>query len=305
MNRNRPKAIAIAKRATPAPGRAAWLALLLAAAVACALAARAFSDDAPDPEPFPVTASQPAKLLSRVEVVYPDAARRAGIGGVVVVNARVGRDGRVRETRIANSIPELDDFAAAAVRRYEFSPAMDGDREVEVWVLAPVRFDESLPSGTRFSGRSEARLYTDIERSFESDVAVLRQSEPHLPDAESTDLHLRIMADSHALETIPAPGDDAIHSFLRGDTLARSPQATVREGRKSAWLEAAYLAPWWPLPYRRLASVAIAERDFPTAEACARILLAARPADAEAAAMLKRIGQLRRANHSDRHAMKQ
>ncbi len=254
---------------------------------------RADDDTPTNREPFPVTVDQPAKLSAAWSPSYPEVARRDGVEGVVVVAARVGRDGRVRETQIANSIPGLDEAAAASVQRYEFSPAVDAGHEVETWVLAPIRFDSSLPVGAHGGVPVAARGYTDVERGFESDVEVLRENPPGSP-ADVVDQLETIMQDALALQTIPAPSDSAIRTFLRGDTLAQSPIPAKRDGRKAAWTQAAWLAPWWPLPFRRLAVVAVAERDYVTAAACANVILAGRSSDEEALAMLKRIGQLRR-----------
>jgi len=296
-NVRRPRAVAVSRERDR---RVLGLALLAAALLAAALVARARADDdaaPPSAEPFPVAVEQPAKLTSAWSVSYPEVARRDGIAGVVVVAARVGRDGRVRETRIANSVPGLDESAAATVQRYEFSPAVDQGHEVETWVLAPVRFDASLPSGTHGGEAVAARNYSDVEREFESDVEVLRENPPASPaEVSVSDQLTKIMADALQLQTIPAPSDSAIRTFLRGDTLAQSPIPAKRAARKAAWTEVVWLAPWWPMPYRRLASVAISERDFATAAACANVILAARSNDEEALAILKRVGQLKGAD---------
>ena len=66
----------------------------------------------------------PPKIVKRVEPEYPDSARRAGIAGVVVVEARLGADGKVREAKIIQSIPELDEAALVAVRQWEYTPTI-------------------------------------------------------------------------------------------------------------------------------------------------------------------------------------
>jgi len=277
--------------------RAARLAALLLATLAAGPARAA--DEATELANIPAPVTVPARLLSLVPVVYPEAARRAGIAGTVIVRARVGRDGRVRETAIDHSIPELDEFAKARVHRYEFSPATrDGD-EVETWVEVPVRFDASLPTGTRGGERIEAGRDPELERSFESDVLVLQQNEPAPPGAEDAPLRERIMRGALLLDVIPPPGREAIHAFRQGDSLARVTSPELRERRKAHWARAAHLAPWWPLPYRRLASGALFERDFATLEACAGILLAGRPGDEWATAMLRRARQVRLADSRD------
>ena len=62
------------------------------------------------------------------------------VQGTVVVKALVGTDGRVRETRVAKSVPMLDAAAVAAVRQWRYSPAISHGRPVAMWVDTPVQF---------------------------------------------------------------------------------------------------------------------------------------------------------------------
>lgn len=71
---------------------------------------------------------------------YPDAALRRGVSGLVMVVALVGRDGEVKDARIRDSIPLLDDEALDTVRRWRFKPATMDGQPVAVWVAVPVRF---------------------------------------------------------------------------------------------------------------------------------------------------------------------
>lgn len=80
------------------------------------------------------------EAMTKVPPSYPDAARAAKVEGTVPVQAPVGKDGRVRDAQIVKSIPELDEAAGAAVRRWAFRPAMAGGKPVAVWVAVPVRF---------------------------------------------------------------------------------------------------------------------------------------------------------------------
>lgn len=81
----------------------------------------------------------------RVPPEYPQAAREAGVTGTVLVQALVGKDGKVHETRIQKSIPMLDAAATAAVSRWIFKPALSKGAPVAVWVAVPVRFPPSNP----------------------------------------------------------------------------------------------------------------------------------------------------------------
>ncbi len=80
------------------------------------------------------------EALTRVAPVYPLAAMRAGVSGTVVLQVLVGKDGRVRDVRVAHSIPPLDTAAVAAVLQWTFKPAMNMGRPLAVWVQVPVRF---------------------------------------------------------------------------------------------------------------------------------------------------------------------
>jgi TonB family protein len=80
------------------------------------------------------------EALSRVAPEYPAAARKAGAEGTVIVQALVGKDGLVKDTKIITSIPGLDDAAEAAVRQWRFKPAEAKGQPVAVWVAIPVKF---------------------------------------------------------------------------------------------------------------------------------------------------------------------
>src|SRR4029077_377997 len=51
------------------------------------------------------------EALTTAPPEYPAAAREARVQGTVVVQALVGADGRVKETKISKSIPDLDEAA--------------------------------------------------------------------------------------------------------------------------------------------------------------------------------------------------
>src|SRR5262245_43480532 len=53
--------------------------------------------------------------LKKVPPEYPDAARSAGAQGTVRVQALIGTEGRVEDTRMVQSIPLLDEAAMAAI----------------------------------------------------------------------------------------------------------------------------------------------------------------------------------------------
>ncbi len=92
----------------------------------------------------PATAGYPEPewfdAASLAHPTYPEAARRAGVQGVVRVLALVDTTGLVIDARIRRSIPELDSAALDVVRRARFMPYVAEGRSWRVWVEIPVRF---------------------------------------------------------------------------------------------------------------------------------------------------------------------
>jgi len=139
------------------------LALGLALTAALAMAGCSSTQVAHQPTPAPVTRPAPAPAFDTLKVdqvagpdpsvvidqgpiairkvppEYPMSTGR-GVQGLVRVQALIGADGRVNDTRIAESVPLLDEAAMTAIRQWEFKPAMAKGQAVPVWVTIPVRF---------------------------------------------------------------------------------------------------------------------------------------------------------------------
>lgn len=77
-----------------------------------------------------------------LQAEYPPLLREAGIGGSVRVWFFLDTDGRVLETRVEQSSghPQLDQAALRVAGAMRFSPALNRDREVQVWVRFPIVF---------------------------------------------------------------------------------------------------------------------------------------------------------------------
>lgn len=80
------------------------------------------------------------EAVTRIPPVYPDLAREAGVDGTVLVQALVGKDGKVKDTKVVKSIPMLDNAAVSAVKQWVFKPALSNNKPVAVWVAVPVKF---------------------------------------------------------------------------------------------------------------------------------------------------------------------
>lgn len=76
---------------------------------------------------------------------YPEAARVAGIDGVVMVEVVISEAGEVTDARVIRSIPFLDDEALAAVRTWRFAPSLVNGRAVPVRMTLSVNFSKPTP----------------------------------------------------------------------------------------------------------------------------------------------------------------
>ena len=85
---------------------------------------------------------QPA-VMTEFRAGYPEKAFVGGITGLVIVEAVVGKDGRVRQARAAESVPALDEAAVQAVKNWRFAPTNQNGQIVEVVVYVPLRFGQT------------------------------------------------------------------------------------------------------------------------------------------------------------------
>jgi TonB family protein len=85
----------------------------------------------------------PGEVQQALREEYPSLLRDAGIGGVVLLHLHITEEGRVRHTALAESSGHeaLDRAAERAAQAFRFSPAVNRDQEVPVWVQVPIRFE--------------------------------------------------------------------------------------------------------------------------------------------------------------------
>jgi protein TonB len=84
----------------------------------------------------------PPKIATLVKPVYPPLALKARIGGTVVLRILVSEKGLPLDVQVARKAPGgLDEAAAAAVRRWTFTPAMKDGVPVRTWLMVPIPFE--------------------------------------------------------------------------------------------------------------------------------------------------------------------
>ncbi len=96
-------------------------------------------DQNQNPDDFTKVEEYP-ELISITPPVFPEMARAAEAEGVVMVQCLVGKDGKVKDTRIISGNVMLNDAAITCAKSAIFKPALSQHQPVEVWVQLPVRF---------------------------------------------------------------------------------------------------------------------------------------------------------------------
>jgi periplasmic protein TonB len=83
-----------------------------------------------------------AELQRALEREYPPLLRDAGIGGTVQVWFFIDEEGRVQNTQVNQSSGHaaLDNAALEVANIIEFSPALNRDKRVPVWISLPINF---------------------------------------------------------------------------------------------------------------------------------------------------------------------
>ena len=73
---------------------------------------------------------------------YPPLLREEGIGGRVLVRLLVSETGQVLDSRVAQTsgYTELDAAALRVAGSFQFTPALNGDERVRVWIQLPITF---------------------------------------------------------------------------------------------------------------------------------------------------------------------
>src|ERR1043165_2164549 len=74
----------------------------------------------------------PPVAVRRVQPPYPEAARRNGVRGSVVLQVLVGKDGRVKDAVVLRGLPYgLSESALDSIRKWEFRPATRNGEPVD------------------------------------------------------------------------------------------------------------------------------------------------------------------------------
>ena len=82
------------------------------------------------------------QLVNRIEPSYPEAARKARMEGVVILEAIITANGNVEDVKVLKSVnPLLDAAATRAVSQWKYRPATLNGRAVRVYLTVTVTFN--------------------------------------------------------------------------------------------------------------------------------------------------------------------
>jgi protein TonB len=79
-------------------------------------------------------------LIHKVYPTYPPEAKRAHIKGVVLLDAVIGKDGRIQDLRVVSGDPKLVDAAIGAVKQWRYSPFLLSGKPVDIETTVTVNF---------------------------------------------------------------------------------------------------------------------------------------------------------------------
>ena len=80
------------------------------------------------------------RKIKNVAPEYPPLAQRARISGIVVIDAVIGADGRVTNTKVLRGLAMLDEAALSAVRQWVYTPTLVSGVPVPVEMTVTVTF---------------------------------------------------------------------------------------------------------------------------------------------------------------------
>ena len=84
------------------------------------------------------------RIVHQVEPEYPAQAKAEGIQGPVVLDVRIGSDGRVESVEVASGSPLLAEAAVSAIKQWVYAPLWVNGKPVERQTRITIRF--TLPS---------------------------------------------------------------------------------------------------------------------------------------------------------------
>lgn len=98
-----------------------------------------FDEDEPPMDAF-IPFQTPPAVVKRIEPIYPELARKAGIQGKIFVKVLIDKEGKIKKAVVLQGPEIFHEPAIAAVMQWVFKPAIQHDRPIAVWMVIPINF---------------------------------------------------------------------------------------------------------------------------------------------------------------------
>jgi len=112
--------------------------------------------------------TMPPKLVKDVEPVYPAEARKAGIEGVVIMEATTDLYGRIANVKVLRSIPALDQAAMDALKQWVYEPMVVDGKPRAVTFTVTVKF--TLDEQKKLAGGVVGGVYGGVQGGVSTGV---------------------------------------------------------------------------------------------------------------------------------------
>jgi TonB family protein len=112
--------------------------------------------------------TMPPKLIKQVDPVYPAEAQKAGVEGVVIMEAMTDLYGRVAGIKVLRSIPALDQAAMDALKQWVYEPMVIDGKPQAVTFTVTVKF--TLDEQKKLAGGVVGGVYGGVQGGVSTGV---------------------------------------------------------------------------------------------------------------------------------------
>jgi len=91
-------------------------------------------------EPAEASGTVEPRVIKKVNPVYPEEARKAGIEGTVLLEATTNEKGDVVKVQVLKSVPQLDQAAIDALRQWKYAPYLVEGKPTGIVFTVTIRF---------------------------------------------------------------------------------------------------------------------------------------------------------------------
>ena len=121
---------------------------------------------------------KPPKLIDKVNPVYPEEARKAKVEGVVILGARIDKEGNVSNVMVIKSKESLlNEAAMDAVRKWKYEPMVIEGKPVEAVFTVTISFKLNGKKEDEEFGKGAVKVGGEIENP-----RLIKQVNPIYPD---------------------------------------------------------------------------------------------------------------------------